>query len=300
MSSFRLRAHAKINLDLRVGPKRSDGFHGLTTVLQSVALHDTLTFRAVGGPCQVRCTTPGVPSDRENLIWRAMDLLWASLGRDGEPSGVQVRVVKRIPVEAGLGGGTANAVAAIRGLCQLWEVSPEPDRLFQIAAEVGADGPFFLVGGTALGIGRGDEVYPLPDLGPHWVVLAVPSRGVSTAVAYDWLDRDRAVAGRHRGAPGTNRCRPPVAEATLDLQAFRNDLESPVVRRRSELRQAIRHFQEHGALRAAMTGSGSAVFGLFSRRREAAEAARAMSWTDWTVMVTSTLDRTRLWPLSDT
>ena len=297
MSSLRLRAHAKINLDLRVGPRRVDGFHGLTTVLQSVALHDTLTFRAVGGPCQVRCATPGVPSDRDNLVWRAMDLLWASSGRCGEPSGVQVRIVKRIPIEAGLGGGTANAVAALHGLCRVWEVSPGPDRLFHIAAEVGADGPFFLVGGTALGIGRGDEVYPLPDLRRHWVVLAVPPRGVSTAVAYGWLARDRAVVGRRRGTGGTSRCRPPVAEATLDLQAFRNDLESPVVRRRSELRLAIRHFQEYGALRAAMTGSGSAVFGLFSRRRTAREAARAMSWTDWTVLVTSTVDRASLWPL---
>lgn len=300
MSSLRLRAHAKINLDLRVGPKRADGFHGLTTVIQSVALHDTLTFRAVAGPCQVRCATPGVPSGRDNLIWRVMDLLWASLGHGGEPSGVQVRVVKRIPIAAGLGGGTANAIAALLGLCQLWEVSPEPDRLFHIAAEVGADGPFFLVGGTALGIGRGDEVYPLPDLDRHWVVLAVPPRGVSTAVAYDWLDRDRAVGEGDCGAVGTNRRRPPVAEATLDLEAFRNDLESSVVRRRSELRPAIRHFQEHGALRAAMTGSGSAVFGLFSQRRTAREAARAMSLTGWTVIETSTVDRTRLRPLAVT
>ena len=224
----RVRAHAKINLDLRVGVRRTDGFHDLTTILQSIALHDTVTLRAVDGPCSVRCAAAGVPEGESNLVWGAADRLWRALGRRGDPRGVTITITKRIPIAAGLGGGTADAVAALRGLCRLWGAAVEPVRLCEIAAEVGADGPFFLVGGTALGVGRGDEVYPLEELPRHWVVIAVPPRRVSTAAAYGWMDRDVAKTGR-RG----RRRFPPVAGSALDLTAVANDYHSngtPTVR----------------------------------------------------------------------
>ena len=191
-----VRAHAKINLDLRVGGRRRDGYHDLRTILQSVGLHDTLTLRAVEGGCRVRCSAPGVPSGTDNLVHRAAQGLWTELGGRGEVRGVAVTLRKRIPAAAGLGGGTADAVAALRGLCLLWGRTPPPVRLHALAAGVGADGPFFLVGGTALGVGRGDEVYPLAEQPPRWVAVAVPPDGVSTAAAYGWLDEDRAAAGR--------------------------------------------------------------------------------------------------------
>ncbi len=291
----RVRAYAKINLHLRVGTRRADGFHDLTTILQSIALHDTVTVRAVDGPCRVRCAASDVPEGESNLVWRAAHGLWSALGRRGDPRGVVITIAKRIPVAAGLGGGTADAIAALRGLCRLWDVSPGPTRLHEVAAEVGADGPFFLVGGTALGVGRGDEVYPLAELPRHWAVIAVPPRRISTAAAYGWRDYDvAATARRGRRSIGGTRRRPPVAGSTLDLTALVNDLERPVARRRPEIRVATRMLAGAGALMAAMTGSGSAVFGLFARRASAVHAARVVGRAGWTVLVTRTLDRAGL------
>ena len=291
----RVRAHAKINLDLCVGTRRADGFHALTTILQSIALHDTVTLRAVEGPCRVRCAAAGVPEGESNLVWRAAHGLWSALGRRGDPRGVAITIAKRIPVAAGLGGGTADAIAALRGLCRVWDASPGPTGLREVAAGVGADGPFFLVGGTAFGVGRGDEVYPLAELPRHWAVIAVPPRRVSTAAAYRWMDHDVAATARRgrRSIGGTQRL-PPVAGSTLDLTALVNDLERPVARRRPEIRVATRMLAGAGALTAAMTGSGSAVFGLFTRRASAVHAARVVRRAGWTVLVTRTLDRAGL------
>ncbi len=283
---LKLRAYAKINLDLRIGPIREDGFHDLTTVLQSVALHDTVTLRAVEGPCQVRCTAQGVPHDRNNLVWRAAQSLWLALGRRGEPRGVAATIVKRIPIEAGLGGGTSDAVSSLRGLCRLWKASPPQELLRDVAADVGADGPFFLVGGTALGVGRGDEIYPLVDLPRQWLVIIVPADGVPTARAYAWLDQDVTAARRRRP--------PPVIGSRLDLTALTNDLERPIFRRRSEIRDAARALAGTGALAAAMTGSGSAVFGLFATRTRALKAVIAVRQQGWRAVFTRTVNRAHL------
>ncbi len=291
-----LRAHAKINLDLRVGGRRRDGFHDLRTILQSIELHDTLTLRAVEGDYRIGCSAPGVPSGKDNLVHRAAQRLWTELGEAGDVRGVAVTIRKRIPIAAGLGGGTADAVAALRGLCLLWGRTPSPARLHALAAEIGADGPFFLVGGTALGVGRGDDVYPLAEQARRWVVVAVPPYGISTAAAYGWLDEDRAAEGRGRAVRGT--VPPPArfAGAALVLDGLRNDLEEPVARRREAVGAAIGLLSDAGACRAAMTGSGSAVFGLFERRGVAVEAGRRLcarpeGWTAW---ITRTMDRARL------
>ena len=295
LSRVTVRAHAKINLDLRVGGRRRDGFHDLRTILQSIGLYDTLTLRAVEGGCRIRCSAPGVPSGADNLVHRAAQGLWTELGGRGEVRGVAATLRKRIPAAAGLGGGTADAVAALRGLCLLWGRTPPPARLHALAAGVGADGPFFLVGGTALGVGRGDEVYPLAEQPPRWVAVAVPPAGVSTAAAYGWLDEDRAAAGRGGAAAVTP---PPVRfdGSALVLDGLRNDLEGPVARRRAGIAEAVRRLSDAGACRAGMTGSGSAVFGLFERRGAALGALRDLraglgEWTGW---VTRTMDRAGL------
>jgi 4-diphosphocytidyl-2-C-methyl-D-erythritol kinase len=293
---IRVRAHAKINLDLRVSDRHIDGFHELRTILQSIALHDVITLRATQGPCRVRCSAPGVPEGEDNLVWRVVHQLWAALGRDGEPHGVTVSITKRIPIAAGLGGGTADAVAALHGLCRLWGVSPAPACLREIAGAVGSDGPFFLVGGTALGLGRGDEVYPLAELPRHWVVVAVPRRGVSTVSAYAWMDRDRAAASVRRRRPRVAAfwSVPPVVGPVIDLAALTNDLEPSVARRRPEIRTAARVMAATGATVAAMTGSGSAVFGLFLCRTRATEAARQLRAEGGIALVTRTLERATL------
>lgn len=298
--SFRrvtVRAHAKINLDLRVGGRRPDGFHDLRTILQSIELHDTLTLRAVEGPCRIRCSTVGVPPGEDNLVHGAARRLWAELGGRGEMGGVAVTIRKRIPVAAGLGGGTADAVAALRGLCRLWGRAPSAVRLHALAAAVGADGPFFLTGGAVLGMGRGDETYPLADFPRrYWVAVAVPPYGVSTAAAYGWLDDDRASGGEGRPAGAADPPPAPFAGAAFVFGGLRNDLEGPVARRRAGIGEAAGLLSDAGACRAGMTGSGSAVFGLFERRGAAVGAVRELRTLGegWTVRVTRTMDRTRL------
>src|SRR5262249_26229908 len=193
--SVRIRAHAKVNLDLRVLGTRPDGYHELRTVLQSVELHDTLTAVERPGPFTLRCRTAGVPLDDTNLVWRAAEVLWTALGRPGAPHDTAVTIEKAIPMQAGLGGGSADAAAALTALGRLWGGVPIT-LLREVAAGLGADVPFFLSGGTALGLGRGEEIYPLVDLPLHWIVIVRPPFGVSTAEAYAWYDEDRAAGLR--------------------------------------------------------------------------------------------------------
>ena len=199
-----VRAHAKINLDLRVLGTRPDGFHELRTVFQAIALHDTVACIPREGPFAIECTAAGVPLDRSNLVWRAADALWRALRRDGPVRDVVVRLEKQIPLQAGLGGGSADAAATLVALARAWRVPVRPAQLTDVAATLGADVPFFLSGGTALGLGRGDEIYPLADLPRHWIVLLVPGFGVSTSEAYGWYDAERDWrAGRWRGSRST-------------------------------------------------------------------------------------------------
>ena len=137
----------------------------------------------------MRSRNPAVPRDGLNLVWNAARVLWDSLGRRGDPQGVAVTITKRVPMAAGLGGGSSDAASAIRGLCALWDVSPSLARLRELGASVGADVPFFLTGGLSLGTGRGARLRRLVDLDRYWIVVATPSFGVATASAYAWFDR---------------------------------------------------------------------------------------------------------------
>ena len=283
-----VRSHAKINLTLRILDRRPDGYHELRTVFQTVALHDTVTVTRRPGPFDVACTQPGVPCDERNLAWQAAVALWRAAGRPGAPVGAGVRIVKRIPMAAGLGGGSSNAAAALRGLAGAWGLAMTRAELAAVGASVGADVPFFLWGGTALGLGRGDVIYPLADLSPAWVVLVQPAFGVATAEAYRWYD-DWTGAGR----PAPSVALP--AGWPFPASESGNDLEPPVAARHPELR-AIRAVLAGGrASYAAMSGSGSTVFGLFERREAAARAARRCAREGWQAVATRTQGRLR-WP----
>jgi 4-diphosphocytidyl-2-C-methyl-D-erythritol kinase len=263
-----VRAFAKINLSLRITRTRPDGFHELQTVLQAIDLADTLTCSARPGPFRVVCRTPGVPPGRGNLVWRAAEALWRAAGRDGEPRDAAIAIRKRIPLGGGLGGGSSDAAAALLTLRRAWNLPIEDDQLHAIGRSLGADVPFFLVGGTALGLGRGDELYPLADLPRWWVVLALPSFGVATADAYAWFDADHS-SGRSSGMAHQH-----VDGAWLGRGTpLVNDLEAPVVARHPEIGRLRDALKERGAVLAAMSGSGSTAFGIF-RSRTAAVAAR--------------------------
>jgi 4-diphosphocytidyl-2-C-methyl-D-erythritol kinase len=282
---FVARAHAKVNLDLRVLGIRSDGYHELRTVFQSIELHDTIVCAATSGPLSLKCGKPGVPLDETNLVWRAAGALWTALGRGGKPRDAQVTIDKAIPIEAGLGGGSADAAAALLTLGRLWGGAPL-SLLREVAAGIGADVPFFLSGGTALGLGRGEEIYPLVDLPVHWVVIVRPPYGVSTAEAYAWYDEDRAAGIRE---PRELQILP-VPWPTRAAQMI-NDLEPPVVRRHPEIAGLKAALRDAGAVAAAMSGSGSAVFGLFRGRAVAARVIKPLSRGGARAILTRTLTR---------
>ena len=280
MSALVVAAPAKLNLDLRIVGRRADGFHELRTVFQSLALHDVVTLRTRRGPFRVRSRSAAVPADERNLVWTAAHVLWEALGRDGRPAGVSVTIRKVIPIGGGLGGGSSNAAAALRGLARLWQAALGRRRLAAVAARVGSDVPYFLNGGTALGTGRGDEIRPIRELRPLWVVLAVPRFGVSSVEAYRWF--------RERGE-----CRPGVLQRRWrrHLDSLRNDLEPPVVARHPEIAEMVARLRRTGAAHAAMTGSGSTVFGLFERPSAAARARLAARAPGWRTVVTRTTGR---------
>jgi 4-diphosphocytidyl-2-C-methyl-D-erythritol kinase len=282
------RAYAKVNLDLRVLGTRPDGYHELRTVFQSIALHDTLLCTNRRGDFTVKCRTAGVPLDESNLVWRAASALWTATGREGKPRDVTIAIKKQIPLQAGLGGGSANAAAALQALARLWGGAPL-SVLRDVAGGIGADVPYFLSGGTALGLGRGEEIYPLVDLPTHWVVIVQPPYGVSTAEAYAWYDEDRAAGLRE---PRELQILP-VPWPTRAAQMI-NDLEPPVMRRHPDIGTVKTVLREAGAVAAAMSGSGSAVFGLFRSQaaaRRALKPLRPLSRSGSRVQLTRTLSR---------
>ena len=279
---MKVRAHAKINLNLAVLGTRPDGYHELRTVFQSLALHDTLRFEPASQGFTVACATPGVPLDDRNLVWQAGRLVWQAAGRGGEPVG-WAHITKRIPAQGGLGGGSADGAAALVGWNRLWETRVPPSALMGLAARLGADVPFFLCAGTALGVNRGDDVRPLDDAPARWVVLVMPSFGVSTPQAFQWWDEDAArhVADEPAGA----------ASMGDDPLAVFNDLEAPVVGRHPQLSEIRERLSGAGAAASAMTGSGSTMFGLFAAEAQAKQAGAALRDPRWRVVLTRTATR---------
>jgi 4-diphosphocytidyl-2-C-methyl-D-erythritol kinase len=281
-----LPSFAKINLDLRILGVRPDGFHDLKTIFQSLALHDVLTFTSRRGPFEIECDNPKIPTDQRNLIWKAASLLWCTAGGRGNvPRNARVQLRKRVPEEAGLGGGSANAATAILGLAALWKLRIDVPTLSRIASGVGSDVPFFLIGGTALGLGRGDDIYPLVDMPRTYVVIVRPQFGVSTAEAYGWFDTEPRRTSRE-----TNRRALPAQWPDWAVN-LRNDLEPPVLRHHPAIGRIKQSLLAAGAAFAAMSGSGSAVFGLFERADAARRTAADLSRPGWTVVSTRTLTR---------
>jgi 4-diphosphocytidyl-2-C-methyl-D-erythritol kinase len=279
-------APAKINLHLAVHARRPDGYHALTTVFQTIGLADRLTLEAGDGPLALRCPGGDAPEDDTNLVLRAARALARELGR-GEPHGLCFTLDKHVPTQAGLGGGSADAMAALRLLCVAWNVAPDGDLLVRVGRTLGSDVPFFAVGGTALGLGRGDELTPLPPLPPLACAIVRPPFGVPTADAYRWVAESRggdAPAGGAFEAPTRSE------DWLAALTGCRNDFEPVVAARHPEIAETVAALRAGGAALAMMSGSGSAIFGLFA---DAADAARAVAPFEaragWRVWLTGTL-----------
>jgi 4-diphosphocytidyl-2-C-methyl-D-erythritol kinase len=185
--TVQVRSFAKINLGLRIGPRREDGFHELLTVYQTLALYDVIRVTILRGRgIEIRCEDPRVPCDESNTCYRTIEKAIQALNAKGR---VVIEIDKRLPVQGGMGGASSNAVAAMLGMERALQKSLNAEERLRIAAEVGSDLPFFLIGGTVLGVGRGEQVYPLEDLPAMACGVVTPEVGVSTPKAFAEWDR---------------------------------------------------------------------------------------------------------------
>ena len=340
-----VRSFAKINLGLAIGPLRPDGFHELRTVYQTIALHDIIRVQVVRGTgIEIRCEDPRVPRDESNTCYRIVQRAMTALKARGR---VVIEIEKRLPVQGGLGGASANAVATLLALERAVKKElPGPERL-RIAAEVGSDLPLFLVGGTVLGVGHGEEVYPVPDLPAIPCVVATPEVGISTPKAFaDWdelqepaelrsawtaeggrphassrphteltaaASSDRMVefgrvlsawlSAQGKAKPGkglsgvsaSGRGRAETPLLDLVRTGIENDFEQVVFPKHPELREVKSVLAGAGAFYASLSGSGSALYGLFRDRAAAEKAAARLRKTGVEARVTTTLTRRQYW-----
>jgi len=334
--SISVRSFAKINLGLRIGALRPDGFHQLRTVYQTIALHDIVRVSVVrGSGIEIRCNDPRVPKDSTNTCSRIIELAMRVLKARGR---VVIQIEKRLPIQGGLGGASGNAAAALLALeFGLKKQLSSADKL-RIAGEVGSDVPLFLIGGTILGVGRGEEVYPAPDLPSTSCVVATPEIAVSTPTAFAdwdvlcgarphmgarrlmdnagkltlpaqpdrivqfsreisaWLSAEPVRSGRRRSGVSA-RCGGRAENPLLDLvrTGIENDFERVVFPNYPELREVKSVLQQSGARYASLSGSGSAMYGLFDSRHKAAAAAKRLNQSGTRAVVTSTLTRRQYW-----
>jgi 4-diphosphocytidyl-2-C-methyl-D-erythritol kinase len=351
-----VRSHAKINLGLYIGAPRPDGFHALTTVYQTLEMYDVVTVAArpaAATALRLASNDSRVPTDNRNTAWKMVALALDALGITAE---VEIAIDKRLPVQGGLGAGSANAVAALIGLeaelgiapnsgassvspgapshelgsCESW-----PSRRLQIAAQVGSDVPLFLIGGTILGLDRGQKVSPLPDLEPLWCVVATPEIGVSTPRAFaDWdalcaaegltqqasadklSELSRAYASAFAGAipegrqgAGSSGVLPEGEDLAGPHESalvrtgisswIQNDFERVVFPQHPSLAEIKRLLWASGtpeaALHASLSGSGSALFGLYRTRGDAEAARERLRPAGIRSALTRTLPRAAYW-----
>ena len=267
------RAHAKVNLTLEVGAKRADGYHEVTSVMQRISLWDTVTVERGTGRDRLLCDAPVTEDENDNLCMRAAKVFFAETGLKSD--GVTVTLEKRIPMQAGLGGGSSDAAAVLRALRTLYDSGIGDGALESMGAKLGSDVPFFIRGGTQLATGRGDVVAPLPPLSAGWFVVVKPEEGYSTAEMYRRLDEPGSVLVRNsrymQDAVAANNVHAVAAE-------LHNSFER-VVPKGSSLRTIKDALRARGALGTLLSGSGSAVFGLFDDREAALAAADALQET---------------------
>ena len=351
-----VRSFAKINLGLKIGPKRADGFHELRTIYQTIALHDVIRVELQSGSgIEIRCDNSRVPLDESNTCYKVAERVLQALPQGLKPTSkksihgtaeavpfqnqdraapragnVIIQIEKRLPVQGGLGAASSNGVATMLGLERALNTEFSSADKLRIAAEVGSDLPLFLIGGTVLGVGRGELVYPLPDTPPMHLVVVTPSVGVSTPVAFARWDAMVARTHELTGAGGEGKINKlsedlfdrlssnAVSQAAfasepasgvpavggdraetllLDLvrAGIENDFERVVFPEYPDLREVKRVLEREGAYYASLSGSGSTLYGLFASGEDAEAAARRMKAAGHTAVATTTLTREEYW-----
>lgn len=269
-----IQSPSKVNLDLRVLGRYANGYHKLLSVFQRLSLCDALRLTARRSGIVIRTRHPAVPTDERNIMSRAYRLLQAECP---DLPGVRVDLVKKIPVAAGLGGGSGNAAAFLLGMNRLFKLGLSRRRLMKIGAQLGADVPFFVSGASrALGTGRGDRTRPLAAGRRKWFVLVVSGRGLSTQKVYQTLPRKLPAASLTKLGRTVR-----IATQFLDRLAWekaakmlQNDLEKPAFKLQPSIKRVVEKAVSLGAPLAKMSGSGPTVFAVFPVQKEAKAFAR--------------------------
>lgn len=287
-AAFTLPAFAKINLSLRVLGRRTDGYHELETIFQTITLQDRLTFATRDDErLTLTCDAPDIPVDESNLIIRAA----GELRRLYEiKKGAQIHLEKRIPAAGGLGGGSSNAAITLLALAQLWQLKIEKHELEKIGTRLGADVPFFFTGGTARATGVGTELTALGDLPAKHLLIVTPNVKVSTAEAYQALNAPALTKARADIILFSSR--PHEEFSDLSPDDLRNDFEPVIFKRHPEIKRVKASLLSAGARGALLSGSGASVFGLFDNTETQGSAAQTLSAVEgWRVFKCETLSR---------
>ncbi|MDI6698402.1 MAG: 4-(cytidine 5'-diphospho)-2-C-methyl-D-erythritol kinase [Candidatus Saccharicenans sp.] len=290
MEKITFSSLAKVNLGLEVGPLREDGYHQLTTLFQTVNLKDRLSFEPrTDSLINLAGNRPDIPWDESNLIYRSALLLRQAAGLE---AGVNITVEKNIPPGRGLAGGSSNAAVTLLALNRLWGCNLEREKLQALAAELGADVPFFLYGGLCLGTGKGEKLQAVPELPAAWVLLIIPDFSVSTALAY--REFDRLPSGLTSTGKESKIIQFLEQRNFSFFKHLRNDLELAVFKIQPRLVEIKKELAASGAELSMLSGSGSAVFGWFEDWSLARQAAGKFD-REYQVWLVETVGREQYW-----
>lgn len=281
VSDMKLKARAKINLTLDVLYKRPDNYHEVEMIMQTVELYDNLYIEK-SESIEIICTHPFVPEDSNNLVYKAAQILQEYSGTN---QGAKITIEKKIPVAAGLGGGSSDCATALVGLNKLWDLNLSTDSLAKLGKVLGADVPFFLKGGTQLARGIGEELTSLPRIPPTWVILAKPNLGVSTKEVYLGLEIDKINKRPNTKAMITALSKGNIKDINSNLC---NVLETVTLKKYSTVKILKDRITQLGASGTLMSGSGPTVFGLCSNYEKALKIAKNIGTLAEEVFITKT------------
>ena len=281
-----LPSFGKINLHLQVIGRRPDGFHDLCTVFQTISLHDTITV-SCGDAIELTCSDPSMPVGERNILVRAALALRDASGRG---VGAKICLEKRIPAPGGLGGGSSNAAVVLLALRKLWDIDVRIDQLHDIAESLGSDVPFFLYGGTALGMGRGEIVEPIGDFSEEFMLVVTPDVAVATRDAFNRL-KARSLT-KQDSERILRLCRLELESADFKYTAFKNDFETTVFATYPEVERVKQTLLDLDADRAMLSGSGGSVFAVFDKEETRQAAMKALdNEVNWRKFAVATISR---------